>query len=103
ELAKTESVAIAQVAQSPAQRKIKSAYRVVRPGVRFIEPIINCAFAVPAFADGIWLETGASAQRAQFLNRTHHPAAVTFDQVIVVIRIVAHRFPSSSFVCRGKP
>src|SRR5438874_5970786 len=81
-IAKAESVAIAQVAQPPAQRKIKCAYRIVRPRISFIEPIINCAFAVPAFADRIRIETTATAQGAQLLNRPYHPTAVTFDHVI---------------------
>src|SRR6185369_6633807 len=55
------SVAVAQIAETPAQRKIKRAYRVVRPGVRFIEPIVDGAFAVPTFTDGIWLEARAVA------------------------------------------
>src|SRR5438046_7433312 len=81
-IAKIESVAIAQIAQPPAQREIKCAYRIVRPRISFIEPIINCPFAVPAFADRVGLENDATAQGAQFLNRTHHPTAVTFDHVI---------------------
>jgi hypothetical protein len=56
----TESVTVAQVAQTPAQRKIKCADRIVRPRVRFVEPIVDCAFAVPAFADRIRLDTGAA-------------------------------------------
>ena len=82
ESSQTESIAVAQIAQTPAQRKIKCADRIVRPRVRFIQPVVNCAFAVPAFTDRIWLETGAAAQRAQFLNRTNHPAAVTLDHVV---------------------
>src|SRR5439155_19720650 len=55
---------------------------IVGPRMSFSEPIINCAFAVPASAHPVRLETAATAQGAQFLNRTHHPTAVTFDHVI---------------------
>src|SRR2546430_13519827 len=34
EITETESVAVAQIAQSPAQRKIKCAYWIVRPRIR---------------------------------------------------------------------
>src|SRR5438094_7000 len=68
--------------QSPAKRKIKCADWIVRPGVCLIQPITNGSFAVPAFADCIRLESSTVTQRPQFLNRTHHPAAVAFHHVV---------------------
>src|SRR5204863_4703989 len=82
EAAETESVTVAQIAQTPAEREVKRADGIVRPRISLIEPIINRAFAVPTFADPIRLETDAAPQRTQFLNRTDHPAAVTFDHVV---------------------
>src|SRR5205823_2946294 len=82
ELTQTESVAVAQIAQAPAQRKIKCADWIVRPCIRFVEPIIDSAFAIPAFSDRVRLETCAAAQCAHFLNRTDHPTAVTLDHVV---------------------
>src|SRR5207247_1819371 len=59
EVAETETVAIAQIAQTPAEREVKCANRIVRPRIGLIEPIINRPVAVPAFADLIRLETAA--------------------------------------------
>src|SRR5205809_6441078 len=81
EVAETESVTVAQVAQTPAERVVKRADGIVRPRIGLIEPIINRAFAVPTFADPIRLETDAAPQRAQFLDRTDHPGPVTFGHV----------------------
>jgi hypothetical protein len=64
EVAEAESVAVAQVTQTPAQWEIKRTDRIVRPRICFIEPIIDRAFAVPAFTDGVRFEAGASARRA---------------------------------------
>ena len=80
--AEAEAIAIAQIAQTPSQREIKGADRIVRPCVCFIEPIANRALAVPTFADGERFEADAVAQRAQFLNRTNHPAPITLDHVV---------------------
>src|SRR5256714_3505511 len=77
-----EPVVVAQLAQSPAQRKIECAHRTIGPRIGFIQPVTDCAFAVPAFANGVRFETGTIAQRSQFLNRTDHPAAVTFHHVV---------------------
>ena len=57
-IAETESVTVAQVPQTPAQRKIKCTDRIVGPRVSFIEPITNRAFTVPAFTDRVRFETG---------------------------------------------
>ena len=53
EIAETESIAVAQVTQTPAQREIKRTDRIVRPRICFIEPITDRAFTVPAFTDGV--------------------------------------------------
>src|SRR5207247_10833192 len=78
----TEPVTVAQIAQSPAQRKIKRAHRIVRPRVGFIEPIIDSTFAVPAFSDRIGLDTCAAAQCAPLLNRTNHPTPLPLHHVV---------------------
>src|SRR5207247_9302155 len=81
-MAGAESVTVAQGAQSPAKRKIRCADWIVRPCVCLIQPITNGSFAVPAFADCIRLESSTVTQCPQFLNRTHHPAAVAIHHVV---------------------
>src|SRR5436190_4756937 len=77
-----ESIAVAQLTQSPAQRKIECAHWIIGPRISFIQPISDGAFAVPALTNCVRFETGAVAQGAQFLNRTDHPAAVAFHHVV---------------------
>ena len=72
--AQAEAKAIAQIAQTPSQRKIKGADWIVRPCVRFIEPVGNCALAIPTFANRERFKADAVTERAKFLNRTNHPA-----------------------------
>src|SRR6266403_503414 len=77
-----ESIAVAQLTQSPAQRKIECAHWIIGPRIGFIQPISDGAFAVPALTNCVRFETGAVAQGAQFLDRTNHPAAVAFHHVV---------------------